>query len=74
LEGLSGLTSIARLEVQINDNLTSMSGLDSLETLSESLTIFANENLCRSTALSFRDWALTLGLTGWNINSNDTSC
>jgi hypothetical protein len=74
LEGVSGLTSMARLEVQINDNLTSMDGLDSLETLSESLTIFANGSLCRSTALSFLDWTLTLGLEGWNINSNDGSC
>jgi hypothetical protein len=74
LEGLSGLTSTARLIVQLNENLTSMSGLDSLESLPETLTIFANDSLCRSTALSFRDWALTLGLTGWNINSNDTSC
>jgi hypothetical protein len=70
LEGLSGLTSTAGLAVQINENLTSMSGLDSLETFTGSLTIFANDNLCRSTALSFRDWALTLGLEGWNINSN----
>jgi hypothetical protein len=74
LEGLSSLTSMTGLAVQINENLTSMAGLDSLETLSESLTIFANDSLCRSTALSFLDWALTLGLEGWNINSNDTSC
>jgi hypothetical protein len=74
LEGLSSLTSMTGLAVQINENLTSMAGLDSLETLSESLTIFANDRLCRSTALSFLDWALTLGLEGWNINSNDTSC
>ena len=74
LEGLSGLTSMARLTVQINENLTSLDGLDSLEALSESLTIFANDSLCRSTALSFRDWAITLGIEGWNINSNDTTC
>jgi len=70
LEGLSGLTSVYDFTIQINEGLTSLDGLDGLESMTGHLTIFANDNLCRSTALSFRDWMLSLGLESYNINSN----